>query len=264
MKMTKYELIELAMKQCALEMNCTPGDFRRDENIITAPENKTGRRHFISGTFFFRMITFGANAVISADKAIHSWLSEYVKGKTGHYLFEETHQIAINKELEKYNKPLIVEVMNPETVSVYSSIHADCSRAYPFNAAAEIPYFNYGQYIPIEEFIIKIQSQFVDNKDKQYILSMLGKVKLGSEVTTTDDGITQKVEVAKGVSLAQQATVKPIVNLRPYRTFTEVAQPESGFLFRVKEGYAALFVADGGIWRNDARQSIKAFLEGEL
>jgi hypothetical protein len=54
------------------------------------------------------MITFGANAVISADKAIHSWLSEYVKGKTGHYLFEETHQIAINKELEKYNKPLWV------------------------------------------------------------------------------------------------------------------------------------------------------------
>ncbi|MDF2685681.1 MAG: N-acetyltransferase [Clostridia bacterium] len=104
--MTKYELIELAMKQCALELNCMPDDFKMDENVITMPKNNEGRRHFISGAFFFRMITFGGNAVISADKTIHNWLSEYVKDKTGHYLFEENHQIIINKELEKYNKPL--------------------------------------------------------------------------------------------------------------------------------------------------------------
>lgn len=55
----------------------------------------------------------------------------------------------------------------------------------------------------------------------------------------------------------------------PYRTFTEVAQPMSNFIFRVKDNdrygvTCALFEADGGAWKNEAKANIKAHLEKEL
>ena len=104
--MNKAELIDIAMQQCAIELNCNACDFKKNSNILTVPKINHGRRVFISGNFFFRMITFGENAVISADERIHGWLSDYIKEISGHCLFEETHQIAISRELEKYNKPL--------------------------------------------------------------------------------------------------------------------------------------------------------------
>lgn len=55
------------------------------------------------------------------------------------------------------------------------------------------------------------------------------------------------------------------VSLRPYRTFTEVEQPSSSFIFRAKTGPRfALMEADGGAWRSKAMKNIKAFLEFEV
>ena len=53
--------------------------------------------------------------------------------------------------------------------------------------------------------------------------------------------------------------------LKPYRTFVEVEQPESKFVFRMQTGpEMALFEADGGAWRIQAMKNIKEYLEKEL
>ncbi|OSB00487.1 hypothetical protein B2H85_13365, partial [Clostridium botulinum] len=55
------------------------------------------------------------------------------------------------------------------------------------------------------------------------------------------------------------------VTLAPYRTFPEIEQPLSRFIFRMQQGpSAAIYEADGGAWRNQAMQRIKAYLEEEL
>ena len=57
------------------------------------------------------------------------------------------------------------------------------------------------------------------------------------------------------------------MKLKPYRTFTEVEQPESDFIFRMKDMGSvccALFEADGGAWRNVAMHNIKAYLQEQL
>jgi hypothetical protein len=54
--------------------------------------------------------------------------------------------------------------------------------------------------------------------------------------------------------------------LSPYRTFRELNQPESAFIFRMRGGgegkapQCALFEADGGKWKLDAVQAIKLWL----
>ena len=51
----------------------------------------------------------------------------------------------------------------------------------------------------------------------------------------------------------------------PYRTFIEVEQPESKFIFRMREGGAcALFEADGGAWKLDAQNAVYEYLKDRL
>ena len=55
------------------------------------------------------------------------------------------------------------------------------------------------------------------------------------------------------------------VTLRPYRTFNEVEQPASQFVFRInKLANLALFEADGGKWKLEAVESIANYLKNEL
>ena len=63
------------------------------------------------------------------------------------------------------------------------------------------------------------------------------------------------------------AIVPNPVILRPYRTFPEVEQPASSFIFRMKENdgvCCALFEADGGAWKNEAMRNIKEYLKENL
>lgn len=58
------------------------------------------------------------------------------------------------------------------------------------------------------------------------------------------------------------------VKLRPYRTFAEIEQPESSYVFRIKDGDRGpafkLVEADGGLWKNAVMKKIKEYLEFEL
>ena len=75
--------------------------------------------------------------------------------------------------------------------------------------------------------------------------------------------------VAAGITRVAEAPVPNPIKLRPYRTFLEVEQPASLFVFRLRENkeagiQAALFEADGGMWENLARLKIKDFLHERL
>ena len=70
--------------------------------------------------------------------------------------------------------------------------------------------------------------------------------------------------MTKGASLAENVTIKPIVKLRPYRTFQEVEQPEGLFLIRIRERGIAFIEADGGMWKLTARQTVKNWLDERL
>ena len=73
------------------------------------------------------------------------------------------------------------------------------------------------------------------------------------------------VKDEKGVASADDVIVPNPVELAPYRTFLEVEQPSSSFIFRMKNGpRGAIFEADGGAWRNQAILNIKEYLTKEL
>lgn len=128
--------------------------------------------------------------------------------------------------------------------------------------------FPFGRFLNREEFAIGLQSQFVQNEDQQGIVKLCSNLEVSTVAMAEDDGISQRTTVKQGVTLKETVTVKGRVSLKPYRTFREIEQPASEFIFRLKSKDGAvpdcaLFEADGGKWKLDAVLAIKAWLEAK-
>ena len=164
---------------------------------------------------------------------------------------------------------VIVHVESPEVVYLFSQLNENREREYLVKVTAQVPKFSYGRFIEHEEFCINVQAKFINDPetDKELILQFAGTVEQGSVAEYGDNGVTQKATVRTGIASKTDAIVPNPVKLRPFRTFMEVEQPVSEFIFRMAEGSGitcALFEADGGAWKNTAMQNIKKYLEFEL
>ena len=128
--------------------------------------------------------------------------------------------------------------------------------------------FPFGNFMAPEEFMIKLKSLFQPTPDLADCIELASKTVTTNEIGTLDDGISQTLQVKKGVSggLREGMVTKGIVKLKPYRTFRELDQPESDFILRLKPGSETtlptmtLFEADGGAWKLTALKTIKEFL----
>ena len=164
---------------------------------------------------------------------------------------------------------MIIHVESPTVVSLYSCLDLDRGREYIASVYAELPSFPFGKFIEHERFLIGVQSTFISNNDKELLLKFAGTVENGTIASYGDDGVTQKATVKTGVASKSDAVLPSPVKLKPYRTFTEVEQPESSFIFRMKEDkyegiQCALFEADGGAWKLHAMENIQEYLEEQL
>ena len=171
--------------------------------------------------------------------------------------------------VDKMAEKMLVQVVSPTKVRVLSMLDADRKREELVEVEAMIPDFEYGRYMGNERFIIALQSKFIDNDDRALLLKFAGTVKDESIAEYGDDGVTQKATVKTGITSVGDAIVPNPVKLRPFRTFVEVTQPESAFVFRMRQAdgrgiECAIFDADGGAWKNVAMKSIKEYLQFEL
>jgi hypothetical protein len=162
----------------------------------------------------------------------------------------------IKQEMNEYNLPLFVRATSAERVHVFGAIRDDMQRERPFTAEAKFIGFDFNEYISIENMIICLKSRFAPTEDRDYLVQLLGNITDQQSVQTKDDGITQSATVKSGIQLVGEQRIKPIVTLKPYRTFLEVEQPASDFLIRLKDGRAALFEADGGAWEREAVKNV--------
>ena len=143
--------------------------------------------------------------------------------------------------------------------------YAEYSRLPLYEAVTDVPRISINQSISQERAVVELQSLYAVTPDRDYLLSLLSRIDVNQGVSSVDNGISQEVSVRTGAVLKEQQTVQPIVRLQPYRTFLEVEQPASDFLLRLdKEGHPALYEADGGAWKLEAKRSIAAYLGEQL
>lgn len=170
----------------------------------------------------------------------------------------------IRTELWKVGVPIMVQASSYDTVEVMTAYLDDFSRNNLYVAKADVPGFREG-WREHEKALIELRSLFIPGAGTEYLLDLLSRISDESNVTSTDNGVTQTVEARQGIALKSMVEVRPRVELQPFRTFLEVAQPESEFLLRVdKDKGVGLFEADGGVWKLEAKRNIAEYFEKAL
>lgn len=166
---------------------------------------------------------------------------------------------------EKYGT-LLVHVVSPSEVRLHSELRSDQDRETYIVCKALTPNnIVFNRFSDTEQFNIMLQSSFVENEDRQILLKVTGTIQDKAVKEVGDDGVSQAVTIKTGVAKVGDVVVPNPVLLAPFRTFPEIEQPESKFIFRMQSGpSAALFEADGGAWRNEAMKRIKEYLTVEL
>ncbi len=186
--------------------------------------------------------------------------------------------VTLNSLVELYNSSfeslrsevIVFHVQDEKTVAVYPSISDDYGRRTTFVTATlkDVNSFRFGQWLSQEDFIIALQSNFANSGDRDYVIKLASDIATDDKAQITDNGISQGVTAKSGV-LVKEVEVKPRVKLSPYRTFREIKQPESEFVFRIHRTpqggvQLGLFEADGGEWKLTAMEYIYNYLVENL
>jgi hypothetical protein len=175
---------------------------------------------------------------------------------------------------------LLCHITSPTTVEIISRESDDHGRRRVWAEATypECKGFTFGAWLDPEQFIIGAQANFqrvkVENddgsfvKDLDYVLQIASKITAENAADNQDDGFAQRVAVRQGIALKAETVLKPLVSLAPYRTFAEIDQVLSTFVFRarVDNGTAklALFEADGGRWKLGVYSGLKTWLAAKF
>ena len=176
----------------------------------------------------------------------------------------------INADLEGRTFPpeFVIHVENEGLVSLKGKKSDEYGRRLVLIEAKPVSFrqFTFGQWMNQEEFAIAVASLFAETPDKEYVLKMASTLTKDAAVTSEDDGFSQRVTAKAGLRMKEQITLKPRVDLAPYRTFPELDQPVSPFVLRAKcDGESnpmlMLVEADGGRWKIDAIAKLRKAME---
>lgn len=173
----------------------------------------------------------------------------------------------VKTEAIRNHKMVYITIPDHKTVQCFSQPYGDLrmERVYLYTAnATDVPGWGEKVALGFEEALIALRTRFQPTNDTDYALKLLSDITTGSKVTYNDNGVATSVVTKKGIDLQSNAAIRPIINLRPYRTFQEVQQPQSQFLIRINERNITFIEADGGMWKLTARNTVKEYLSKAL
>jgi hypothetical protein len=162
---------------------------------------------------------------------------------------------------------MVIHIISPTRVCLMSSLDKEREREVLFEINAETSEFHFDQWYDQERMMIELQANFQKNDDLEVVLKAVGNIEKKNGQAFSDDGCSQVATMVTGIATKADVIVPNPVELIPYRTFQEVKQPASKFVFRIGDKEVPGFKiveAEGGIWKNEAISNIKTFLMENL
>lgn len=167
----------------------------------------------------------------------------------------------------EFTGKMIIQIIDEAEVCLMSELDEEREREILFISRAETSEFRFDQWYDQERFMIELQANFQENEDREILLKMAGNVERKNDMAFSDDGKTQVATMQVGVASKADVIVPNPVTLIPFRTFLEIEQPESKFVFRIGNDNIPKFKlieAEGGIWKTKAVESIKEYFSDML
>ena len=76
--MTNQDIIDVAMRQSAVDLNCSPQDFRKTENVVVVSGKNENARKYLTLPFDCNLVTYGNNIVASVREGFEDVVQVYV------------------------------------------------------------------------------------------------------------------------------------------------------------------------------------------
>lgn len=174
-------------------------------------------------------------------------------------------------ELGKGGEPLFAHVVSPTSVRL-ARRNRNLNRDFDTvaNATPDLPEsLEYNRFMNMQAFIIGLLTKFLPTDNRDMLLKFVSSVDLNDQKSITDDGVQQQVLVKQNSVLKDWAGAPNRIALAPFRTFLDVPQPESDFIFRLQRGHDGnpqlmLAEADGGAWKIEALRRVGEHLRTNL
>jgi len=100
--MTNAEILRIAMEQHAIDANCRPEDFLRDDNIVVISKPHKDARRYLNLPFFCDLISYGKNIVASVDERVYEFVKNYINTGNTSSRFETPGIHELTNEFAKY------------------------------------------------------------------------------------------------------------------------------------------------------------------
>ena len=115
--MTNGQILEIALRQSAVDLNCTSSDFCSGTARVVLSKAHPQARRYLKLPFFCDMVSYGSNVVVSADEQIMDFMEDYVCGCPPEHCFETPQLHLLEQELGKYGRSVcfMAEYFLPDT-----------------------------------------------------------------------------------------------------------------------------------------------------
>lgn len=101
--MNNKEILQVALQQSAIDMNCEADDFLKKENqIVTSYLHKNARK-YITETFACNLVSYGTNIVASVQPDLKEIVEEYINRYSIEHCFETPNLHVLNDKLEEHD-----------------------------------------------------------------------------------------------------------------------------------------------------------------
>lgn len=159
----------------------------------------------------------------------------------------------------------LVLIIEPTFAAISTNLHPTLrDREILLTSAPWLPDHSFGRELSQEDAVVWLRTGFEQTPELEGLLQIVGNLRAGTITTVVDDGVSQQVSVFAGVKRGNTAEAPSIINLRPYRTFAEIPQPESPFVLRFRGGEdvprMVLYPTADVSWKLNACAAIERFI----
>lgn len=97
--MTNQEILNIAMRQSAVDLSASPSDFERSENVIVLSNENEGARRYLKLPFSCQLVSYGNNIVASVMPEFREMTERYIQSYPAEHCFETPNLHVLNNAL---------------------------------------------------------------------------------------------------------------------------------------------------------------------
>lgn len=101
--MTNKEILEVAMRQSAVDANCKTDDFKMSSSVIVESRKNSNARRYLELPLACNLISYGQNIVASIQMEYKDIVENYIGKYQVEHCFETPNMHVLNNEFEKYD-----------------------------------------------------------------------------------------------------------------------------------------------------------------